>query len=226
MPDYSPILAIITGILEVAAGVFVLKGPGRKAILRPVAVILFLLAGYQFFEVLVCAHPAAAAYSRLAYLVITWLPPVGLLLAARLDEKRARILRAATVFYFAAAAGLSAWIVLDAGIITKSVCELVVARYFVASPFDVAYGLFYQSGLLWVVFGSGWAMARASDAVLRKHLAHLQLGVLGFMFPALAVRILFGGTGDLLPSVMCHFAVVLAASLTALAVRERRRPAP
>ena len=79
MPDYSPVLAIVTGILEVAAGAYSLAGPGRRAIIRPVAAIFFLLAGYQFSEVLVCAHPGIHLFSRLAYLDITWLPPFGLI---------------------------------------------------------------------------------------------------------------------------------------------------
>jgi hypothetical protein len=219
---YSPILGLVTGGLEVAAGVYALAGPGRKTILRPAAIILFLLAGYQFSEVLVCANPQASAFSRLAYLIITWLPPFGLRLAVVLDERRNRVLRAANAVYFAAAAALCVWVLSDAGLITRSVCDAVVARYFLARPFDVIYGLFYQSGLLWVVFGAGIGMALAADPVRRKHLAHLQMGVLGFMFPAIAVRILVGGPGDMLPSVMCHFALVLAASLFALILRERR----
>ena len=67
------------------------------------------------------------------------------------------------------------------------------------------------------------AMAGAGDAASRKHLANLQLGVLGFIAPSLAVRMLFDeGPGDLLPSVMCHFALVLAVSLFGLVVRERK----
>lgn len=219
---YSPILAVVTGVLEIAAGVYALAGPGRKTILRPAAVILFLLAGYQFSEVLVCANPQVSAFSRLAYLIITWLPPFGLRLAVVLDERRTRVLRAANAVYFAAAAALCVWILADAGLITRSVCDVVLARYFVASPFDVVYGVFYQSGLLWVVFGAGIGMAVAADPVLRKHLAHLQLGVLGFMFPSVAVRLLVDGRGDMLPSVMCHFALILAASIFVLVLRERR----
>jgi hypothetical protein len=219
---FSPILAVVTGVFEIAAGVYALAGPGRKTILRPAAIILFLLAGYQFSEVLVCANPQASAFSRLAYLIITWLPPFGLRLAVVLDARRGRVLRAANAFYFAAASALCVWILADAGLITRSVCDVVLARYFLAHPFDVVYGLVYQSGLLWVVFGAGVGMALAADPVRRKHLAHLQLGVLGFMFPAVAVRILVGGQGDMLPSVMCHFALVLAASLFALILRERR----
>jgi hypothetical protein len=224
MPPYSPILALVTGGLEVLAGGYALSGPGRKSVLRPVAAILFFLAGYQFAEVVVCAHPSALILSRLAYLIITWLPPLGLWLAAVLAGRPGKALRAVAVGYFAAAAGLCVWILADPGLISRSVCDLVLARYFPSDPFDIIYAVFYQTGLLATVFGAGAAMASSGDAVARKHLANLQLGVLGFMFPSLAVRLLFAGPpGDVLPSVMCHFAVVLAASLVGLVVRERRR---
>lgn len=59
MPEYSPILAGITGAFEVLAAMYTLTGPGRKRILRPVGLILLLLAGYQFAELAVCANPAA-----------------------------------------------------------------------------------------------------------------------------------------------------------------------
>jgi len=222
VPSYSPPLAIVTGVLEIAAGIFALTGPGRKSILRTVAAILFLLAGYQIAEVLVCANPDARVYSRLAYLVITWLPPFALRLTVALDGGRGKVLRAVALFTSAAAAVLCVWILADPGVITRSVCELVTARYFPATTFAVVYGLYYQSALLWIVFGSGLAMAATGDAASRKHLANLQLGVLGFMFPALAVRVLAGGSGDILPSVMCHFALILAASLVWLVCRERR----
>ncbi len=65
-------------------------------------------------------------------------------------------------------------------------------------------------------------MASADDPVRRKHWANLQTGVLGFMFPALAMSLLSPEPDGLLPSVMCHFAIVLAASLYFLALRERR----
>jgi hypothetical protein len=223
MPVYSPVLGLVTGVLELAAGAYVSSSPGRRTVLRPVAAILFLLAGYQFAEIAVCARPDVLVLSRAAYLIITWLPPLGLRLAAYLDARKIRALKPVSLVYFAAAGVLSVWILAAPDVIARSVCELVLARYSPSRPFDIVYALFYQTGLLAVVFGSGLALAKADDAVLRKHLAHLQLGVLGFIFPSLAVRLLFAGRpGDLLPSVMCHFAFTLAASLFALALRERR----
>lgn len=226
MPEYSPVLAAVTGGLEVLAAVFTLSSPGRKAVLRPVAVILFLLAGYQFAEIAVCANPGALALSRLAFFVILWLPPFGIRLVVSLDERRAKGLRAVSWFYFAAATGLAIWILADPGCITRSVCQVVLARYFPKAAFDIAYGVFYQTGLLFMVFAAGALMVSAADAFARKHLGTVQLGVLGFMFPAMAVRVLAKEPAGLIPSVMCHFAIVLAASLVVLMIRERRSARP
>lgn len=224
MPSYSPVLGLITGGLEVLAGIYALAGPGRKSVRRTVAAILFFLAGYQFVEVAVCARPDVLILSRLAYFVITWLPPLGLWLAAVVAPRGGRTLRAIALAYFAAATGFGVWILADPSVVSRSVCDLVLARFFPADPFDAAYAVFFQSGLLAIVFGAGAAMASAGDAVARKHLANLQLGTLGFIFPSLAVRIFAAAKpGDLLPSVMCHFAAILAVSLVGLIVRERRR---
>ena len=86
----------------------------------------------------------------------------------------------------------------------------MIARYSHPSPFDLTYGVFYQSGLVLLVLWASAAMAFSSDSVVRKHLANLQAGVLGFIFPAVAVRILMPEPSGILPSVMCHFALILA----------------
>ena len=65
-------------------------------------------------------------------------------------------------------------------------------------------------------------MVASDDPIDRRHWANLQTGILGFMLPALAVSLLSPEPDGLLPSVMCHFAIVLAVSLYFLALRERR----
>ena len=222
---YSPLLAIVTGLLEFGAAIWVFFGvcAGRKRILQPVGLILLFLAGYQFAEVTVCTHLDKKIWTQLAFFDITWLPPLGLWLAAVLSAPRNRWLKTAAYVDIALAAGFSIWILANPQAITKSVCELVIARYFPIKPFDVYYSLFYQVSLLVTIFGAAGGMAFAENIVLRKHLANLQLGLLGFLLPALAVRIMSPDAGGgLLPSVMCHFAVVLAASLFMLVLRERR----
>jgi len=221
---YSPLLAILTGVLELGTGIWVLLGLrfGRKRILFPPAMIFLLLAGYQFAEVAVCGHSENTIWTQLAYFDITWLPPLGLWLCAQLSAPRNRWLRTAALVDMALALFFSAWIFADPQAITKSVCQLVIARYFPTATFDIPYSLFYQVSLLVTVFGAAAGMASSEDAVLRKHLANLQTGLLGFLLSALAVRLLVPEAEGLLPSVMCHFAIVLAVSLYVLVLRERR----
>ncbi len=82
---YSPVLAMVTAAFEIAAAVWVLRGPGRRAILRTTAAILVFLAGYQIVEVAICsAAPGYGFLPRLAFMVVSWLPPLGILLVALL----------------------------------------------------------------------------------------------------------------------------------------------
>jgi hypothetical protein len=70
--QYSPVLAMVTAAFEIGAAVWVLRGPGRKAVLRTTAAILFFLAGYQVVEVAICSlAPGYGFLPRLAFTVVT-----------------------------------------------------------------------------------------------------------------------------------------------------------
>lgn len=221
---YSPVLAVVTGALEFSAGIwlFLRPGGGRKRILYPIGLIFLLLAGYQFAEVAVCSRPEVGALTRLAFFDITWLPPLALWLGSQWSPPRTRWLRTAALVDFALALGLSIWIFADPGAITRSVCFTVIARYVYSSSFDIVYGIFYEGSLGVLIFAAAAAMASVEDAALRKHWANLQAGILGFILPALALRTLIAEKPGILPSVMCHFALVLAVSLFFVVLRERK----
>jgi len=222
MGGYSPALAVATGIFEFAAALWTLTRRGRKRFLQPAAALLLLLAGYQFAEVAVCTGSAAQVWSRWAFFDITWLPPMGIWLVAALGFSGLRGPRIFALVYFAVAAGFGVWIFTDPNCITRSVCQIVTARYGHPSMFEWTYGAFYQFGLAVMIFGASAGLARTDDPILRKHLANIQAGVLGFVLPAFIVRVLTPEPAGLMPSVMCHFALVLALSLVALVLRESR----
>ena len=124
--------------------------------------------------------------------------------------------------YFTASLGFTAWIIADSHVVTKSVCQLVLARYTHPVSFDIAYGIFYQTGLAVLIFSTAACMAYTKNDSLRKHLANLQTGILGFVLLSFAVRILTKEPEGMLPSVMCHFALVLAFSMCFMVIREKR----
>lgn len=215
---YAPTLAIATGAFEVAAGLWILRGPGRKAITRPVGAILLLLAGYQWLEALLCHRGGDLWLARLAFADITWLPAVGVLLVERLGRGRTRL----APLFLATAAGLTAWILTDPGFVHSAVCKVVIATYDTASPLYRLYGGYYQLGLFTMMAGAGVFLARQEDAVARAHLADVQLGTMAFVFPAMLTELVVAGTGGSQPSLMCHYAALLAVGLTRLGAREQR----
>lgn len=220
--DYSPVLAIATGVFEAAAAAVTLFSPGRRRVIYPAALLFLILAGYQFSEVAVCAHPGNLLFARVAFFDITWLPAVGLWLVFILSEPRHRWVKVFPLGYFAVGLAFAVWIAVDPGCVTKSVCRVVIARYSSLEPFNLAYGVYYQLGLAALVFWAGGAAAGAVDPVNRKHLVNFQIGVLGFMLPSFALRMLLSEPQGVMPSVMCHFALITAVSLCAVVIRERR----
>ena len=221
--NYSPLLAIITGVFEFISALFVLSSPGRKRILYPVGVLLLLLAGYQFSEVAVCYNPGQLLFARIAYFDITWLPPLAMWLGLQLLTTRKKWNSLIPLTYFVVGLVLSVWVLVDTHCVTKSVCEIVIARYMTLNTFEILYTIYYQSGLVVLIFGTAAGMAYMGDPVLRKHMANLQVGILGFVLPSVAVRVLVSDSRGILPSVMCHFALILAVSLLLLVLRERRQ---
>jgi hypothetical protein len=221
--DYSPILGLATAAFEVVAAGWALTGPGRKDVVRITSAVLLLLAGYQITEVLICtAAPTYGFLPRLAFIDVTWLPPLGLLLCSRLFERRSRFVTGAAYAMLAAAGGIMVWIAVDPGFVSASVCSTVFARYSHAMPRFQVYAGFYWLGLLGMVGFSAYGAKAALDASGRRLFAELRTGSVGFIVPSLVVTWFVPTTQGALPSIMCHFALVLAAFLARLVAVERK----
>jgi len=217
---YSPTLAVGTAAFEIiAAGwAFALartKGRGDRAVAFTTGVILFLLAGYQLTEVAICSDVAAAGFlPRLAFIIVTWLPALGLLLIAQIRRPRSRALYGCAIGMLALSAGIVAWIALDSSFASASVCNAVYARYAHAQPRFQLYAAYYWVGLLGMILLSGYGMRTSIEPRGRRLFAHIETGTLGFILPSIAVSYFVPETRHALPSVLCHFALILAFLLT------------
>ena len=225
--DYSPTLAVGTAGFEILAALWAfslvwsrrasegrLGGPERR-IAATTGLILLLLAGYQMTEVAICIDVGSAGFlPRLAFIIVTWLPALGLLLIAQIQRPRAASFYAVAAGMLAASAGIVAWISLDAAFASASVCNAVYARYAHAMPRFQIYGAYYWAGLLGMVLLSGYGLRSGEDVGRRRLQGHVLLGTLGFVLPSIAVSYAIPTTRNALPSVLCHFALVLALFLT------------
>jgi hypothetical protein len=218
---YSPWLSALTATIEIAAGVWALRSPGRRRVRIPVALLQFVLAGYQVAEIFICAAPERTTLARLAFVDVVWLPPLALTLLVGLADA-GRLARGAVKGAWAIAGGLAVWMAVDPSFVVGTVCQAVLATYQHGTPFHHAFGGFYELCLGAIVFGGAAAMARVDDRVDRAHIADLQMGVLGFMVPAMLTQIIWKGLDPSLPSIMCHYALVLALLLVRITRREAR----
>ena len=219
---YLPALSIVTGLVEVGFAAWLLRGPGRRDILNPLIALLVVLAGYQFLEVFACADPENTLIARIAFADVVWLPPLGLWLLFRCAAPDHVGLRRLGLGLFAFGGALALWVLLWTDFVVGTVCSTVIATYRHGSAFHHIYGASYELQLAGMVFGASVALSRLDDRQARAHIADLQMGVLGFMVPAFITQIAWRGLDPSLPSIMCHYAIVLAAFLLRIGLRERR----
>lgn len=220
---YIPALALITAAFEIAMGLAALRARGPTRVLRPTAAILFVLAGYQLLEVFACAPGASSWPARLAFIDIVWLPPLGVWLVLQLSAADSHWPRKFGASLFIAAGGISMWVLLDPGFVTRTVCSAVLARYY-NGPYYSIYGAFYLFGLLMMILSAAWGMTRTDDHAARRHIAYIQVGTLGFVLPAMMTELFVPGIAGQMPSLMCHYALSLGIFL-ALVVRETHNAA-
>jgi hypothetical protein len=221
--EYSPALAIATALFEITVALWAFVGSGEKFIIRTTSLILVLLAGYQLTEVGICANTAAAGFlPRLAFIIVTWLPPLGLLLIAGLHRPRSRLMDGTATTMLAAALAIVAWIAIDRSFVHASVCSAVFARYTSIMPRFMVYSGFYWAGLLGMILFSGYGARTCVDQHRRRMLRYVFMGTLAFVLPSLAVSWYVPPTEGALPSIMCHFALLLAISLTRMIYVERK----
>ncbi len=222
--DYSPILAVATAAFEIAVAVWALRGPGERRIVRTVSAILLLLAAYQIAEVAICANVTAAGFTpRLAFVIVTWLPALGLLLIAQLLRPRSRTFTVSAYAMLAAAAGIVVWIVVDRSFASASVCNAVYARYTHAIPRFLVYSSFYCLGLVGMIVFSGYGAMTCRDPRRQRQLAQVFLGTVTFVALAVLTSRFVPPARGALPSIMCHYALLFAVALTRLIHLERKR---
>lgn len=211
--DYSPILSIITATLETGAAIWAFFARGRRSVRFSAGALLLLLAAYQVIEAVLCHDPARfTTLTRVAFMVVLWLPATGLLLITYLAPILRRFLRIYTTLFYLVALGLFIWMLIDKTPVGTSVCIVVFARFNGDMPYVLTwvYGVYYQLGLLNMLLISAIAVIKTSDAITREQIGQLLYGCLAFIVPAMMFVLLFPIADGAYASILCHFALFLA----------------
>jgi hypothetical protein len=222
--NYSPILSIITALFEISVAAWALLGVGRKKIIYTSSALLLLLAAYQILEVVICTAPQSSMFfSRLAFIVIAWLPPVAILLIALLFPTKKKAIYWFTGLTFTIALLISIWLLIDKSFVTGTVCSIIFARYSNPMPQYIIYAGFYHLGMLGMLFLSAHGVIICKNHEQRLLLGQMLMGSLAFIIPSLITVIAVPPARGALPSVMCHYALFLAVFITRLLYLERHQ---
>lgn len=205
---------IATFVIEVLLAVYTVWRYKLNVIMRLVVAVLLSLALFQLAEYNVCEGSFgidSLSWSRLGYIAITALPPLGYHLATKLAQDTKRRLSVGVAY--ATGVGFAGFFALTGWGITSQVC---LGNYviFETSPYATPLYAMYYYG--WLVMGTMYAFRsaqRVNDAHRAAALRALAVGYLSFILPTTTANVVDPSTIAGIPSIMCGFAVILAVIL-------------
>lgn len=221
---FSPPVMIATCIIEFGLLFYTLYRYKMTAITRVALATLALLGIFQMSEFAVCGHDAGsvAAWSRIGFIAITLLPPLGIHLIY-LISKRVPLWTPLTAY--ATGIGFALTFGLHESAFQSHVCAGNYAIFQLMPDLGGMYFVYYYT---WLIVGIVMSLVFSIDASprIRKALVFQALGHLSFLIPTGIVNAIHPETINGIPSIMCGFAVIyaltLAFGIVPLVLAERR----
>lgn len=211
---FSPPVMLATFAVETLMAIYVLVRYRMDAVTRLIAASLLMLGLFQLSEYYDCTGLGitAADWSRIGYVAITTLPPLGLHLLHRLNNKSSHVLVPAA---YLTMAGFIGFFLFGRHIFQGYECTGNYVIFQLNLHPAWAYGTYYYGWLFTaIVLGVRWAGRLQADG--QKQLRHLQttrglvIGYLVFLVPTALANTVHPATRQGIPSIMCGFAVLFA----------------
>lgn len=223
---FSPPVMLATFLVESGLLLYVLWRYKLSPVTRVAAALLAFLATFQLAEYYVCSQTGTSAvfWSRVGFVAITLLPPLGIHLIHLISKKPERLLlytAYVTAAVWALVFGASEWA------FNGHVCSGNYVIFQLRPNVGLMYSIYYYGWLLagvWLVS----SFRRSVPKKIRGELSWLVAGYFVFLVPTSIVNIVNRETLSGIPSIMCGFAVLFALILvfrilpTASGKRDRR----
>lgn len=201
---------LITFLFEFGSALYVLWRYKLTPITRLVALMLLALGTFQLSEYMICGglNLNAEQWARFGYISITILPALGIHLIATIAGKKQPWLIGAA---YATAACFGAYFALVPNAINAEACRPNYAVFHLTQMSVYIYAAYYYGWLLvGTIMSIIWARQHPK---LKAPLLWMCIGYLSFMVPTTAANLVDPSTLRGIPSIMCGFAIVLAAIL-------------
>ncbi len=210
---------LATFVFELGAAVYILlrQKPGSR---KRISVALLVALGiFQLAEFMLCQRYGlkGSSWSKIGYVAITTLPPLGLHLIYTINQTKPGKL--VVTSYICMTALIISFLSVP-GVFSSYECT---GNYVIFDLHPVAITLFtayyYLLLLMIVIIGAYWSFkahtVKKTKINLEKsrQLNYVVVGCLAFMLPVTAIHSVNPSTAAGIPSIMCGFAVLLAFSI-------------
>ncbi|MHA2502765.1 MAG: hypothetical protein ACXAE3_07850 [Candidatus Kariarchaeaceae archaeon] len=201
------IISLSFFLIEFGILLWVLRNYRNHLLWKEIAVLLGLLQAYQLSEFLICIGMDPTITGRVAFTVITFLPPLGHFIANKLISRSQwdTILSGTAALYFAG------FYLFQPGSVQLVDCNPLFAVY--SHALSWAYGYYYFAVILYSVLLLTAFLVRNRDTARDETAVWLYLGYLGFLLPMGLTVLVNPELYYAIPSIMCKYAIVLALSV-------------
>lgn len=207
---FSPPVMIATMLIEVALAVFVFFKQ-KKSFLKNLTILtLVLLTVFQLAEFMVCQKYTGIStllVSRLGFVAITLLPPLGIHIANTIAGRKRNW---SSIASYVLAAGFVGYFLVAPGSINDSICPGNYVIFRLGPSASMAYGVYYFTLLACLLALCIYLAIASKNKHHKQALVWLMIGALSFLVPTGIIYFIIADSINALPSVMCGFAVILA----------------
>ncbi|MGC1176735.1 MAG: hypothetical protein WA843_01585 [Candidatus Saccharimonadales bacterium] len=211
---FSPPVMLATLIIETVLAVYSVWRYKMTVVTRLITLTLLALAAFQLSEFFVCTGYGfrAEQWSRIGFIMITTLPPLGIHMLHQLAGKPRR--RLVVAAYATMVAYITVFLTYHAAFIGHK-CTGNYVIFQLGAWVGGFYYVYYFGWLLMALgLGARWANElRAKGKSARQKLntvRGLMIGYLIFLVPTALANVFKPSTQDGIPSIMCGFAVLFA----------------
>lgn len=199
---------IATFAIEISLALYAIFRYKMNSAIRLIVMALSALALFQLAEYFVCTGPDGVAWSRIGYVAITALPPLGLHILAKATGQNINYVNKVA---YASMGFLMVYYLLSPTAFSGYQCTGNYVIFQLTSSVSLIYS-FYYYGWLMAAFIIGLKKLRQNKLTKsqQESVKMLLIGYLIFLVPTAVVNTIHPETTSGIPSIMCGFAVFFA----------------
>lgn len=220
--NWNGIISLFIACIELLLIINLLSFTEKNKFNVTAIIIVALLFSYQFMEFLICMMGFdGSLFVYLAFIVISYLPPLGVILAASLNKVRSKFLY---LFFLPPLFFTIYYIIIIDKFILKG-CAVLYASYHY--PLGDLYGAFYYLPIIVTIIWLINTIKKTTDPKIKTISSVILFGYIFTAIPVIIAFVLMAynnyGLLSMIESIMCKFALILALCLSFAAIYNSRK---